>query len=238
MCKDARLTIFTQAFGAPALTRRIGLPLLPLSCLFIRASVQIYNMFLATQLPPPIPTSTMDLSVESSTPSSPAMTAALEHLDTLIRTALGRAVYGYPRDAPRDGTFWAFNSDDAIALATGFTVFFLAWLVLLVVKLLLGMALLKYSRDRYATIRLKEQSIANGQEKRDNFFQPGKRVGGYGAVELGDDRRRMIYADDPEGLKRMQDRDRKGNDMAKKMEAGDDGLEKVTRYEMLAKRIW
>ncbi|KAK8120880.1 eukaryotic membrane protein family [Apiospora kogelbergensis] len=236
LCKD----YYTNAFGAPALTRRIGLPLLPLSCLFIRASVQIYHMFLSTHLPPPIPTSTatMDLSVESSVPSSPAMTAALEHLDSIIRNALGRAVYGHPYPSSQERPFWAFTSDDAIALLTMTTFFFVAWVILLVFKLILGMALLRYSRDRYAATRMKEQVIVAGQEKRESFYQPGKRIGGWGAVEIGEDRRRMIYADDPEGLKRMEARDRKGAEASKKMEMGDDGLEKVTRYEMIAKRIW
>lgn len=234
LCKD----YYTNAFGAPALTRRIGLPLLPLSCLFIRASVQIYHMFLATHVPPPIPTSTMDLSLESSTPSSPAMIAAMERLDTLIRNALGRAVYGYPYANQDMRTWWAFTSDDAIALLTMTVVFLGAWLVLLIVKLVLGVILLRYSRNRYAATRIKEQNMAEGREKRESFYQPGKRVGGFGPVEVGDERRKMIYADDPEGLKRMRDRERKGEEIAKKMELGEDGLERVTRYEMLAKRIW
>lgn len=197
-------------------------------------------MFLSTHLPPPIPTSTatMDLSVESSVPSSPAMTAALEHLDSIIRNALGRAVYGHPYPSSQERPFWAFTSDDAIALLTMTTFFFVAWVILLVFKLILGMALLRYSRDRYAATRMKEQVIVAGQEKRESFYQPGKRIGGWGAVEIGEDRRRMIYADDPEGLKRMEARDRKGAEASKKMEMGDDGLEKVTRYEMIAKRIW
>ncbi|KAH8666917.1 eukaryotic membrane protein family-domain-containing protein [Xylariales sp. PMI_506] len=233
-CKD----YYTNAFGAPALTRRIGLPLLPLSCLFIRASVQTYHMFLATHLPPPMPTSTTELSVESSLPSSPAVIAALDRLDSLIRNALGRAVYGTPYASSESRPFWSFTSDDAIALLTMATVFFLAWLLLLVVKLLLGMVLLKYARGRYAAIRRQEQAIATGQGKRESFYQPGKRVGGWGQVEVGDERRKLLYADDPDGLKRMRERERKGDQMAKKMEIGDDGLEKVTRYEMIAKRIW
>ncbi|KAK6087156.1 eukaryotic membrane protein family [Seiridium cupressi] len=233
-CKD----YYTNAFGAPALTRRIGLPLLPLSCLFIRASVQIYHMFLATHLPPPMPTATTELSLESSVPSSAAMLAALDRLDNLLRNALGRAVYGNPFTPPEGRSYWSFTSDDAVALITMLTVFFLAWLVLLLVKLLLGMLLLKYARERYASIREQEQAIANGEQKRESFFQPGKRVGGWGQVEVGDERRKLIYADDPEGLSRMRDREKKGEQAGKKMEIGDDGLEKVTRYEMIAKRIW
>ncbi|KAI1387134.1 DUF747-domain-containing protein [Hypoxylon trugodes] len=232
LCKD----YYTNAFSAPSLTRRLGLPLLPLSCLFIRASIQVYHMFLATHLSPPIPTSTTELSVESSVPSSPAMIAALEHLDTLLRNALGRAVYGHPYESPHVRPFWAFSSDDAIALLTMVVFFFLTWVVLLIVKLLLGMALLHYSRERYAAMKVKEHSVATGKTERENYSQPGKRIGSWGAVEIGDDRRKWIYEDDKEGLKKMRERERKGEEKFK--EKGDDGLSKVVRYEMVAKRIW
>ncbi|XDG05914.1 hypothetical protein ABKA04_005529 [Annulohypoxylon sp. FPYF3050] len=227
---------YTNAFSTPSLTRRLGLPVLPLSCLFIRASVQVYHMFLATHLSPPIPTSTTELSVESSTPSSPAMIAALEHLDTLLRNALGRAVYGYPYESPHVRPFWTFSSDDAIALLTMVVFFFLTWVVLLIVKLLLGMALLHYSRERYAAMKVREQAVATGKAEPENFSQPGKRIGSWGAVEIGDDRRKWIYEDDKEGLKKMRDRERKTEEKFK--ENGDDGLSKVVRYEMVAKRIW
>lgn len=233
-CKD----YYTNAFGAPALTRRIGLPLLPLSCLFIRACVQIYHMFLATHLPPPMPTATMDLSLESSVPTSAAMLAALDRLDNLLRSALGRAVYGNPVTQQEGEPSWSFTSDDAVALITMLTFFFLAWLLLLLLKLVLGMALLRYARERYAAVQKREQAHASGEQKRESFFQPGKRVGGWGQVEVGDERRKLLYADDPEGLRRMREREKKGEQAGKKMEIGDDGLEKVTRYEMIAKRIW
>lgn len=118
------------------------------------------------------------------------------------------------------------------------TFFFLAWLLLLLLKLVLGMALLRYARERYAAVQKREQAHASGEQKRESFFQPGKRVGGWGQVEVGDERRKLLYADDPEGLRRMREREKKGEQAGKKMEIGDDGLEKVTRYEMIAKRIW
>ncbi|KAI3324114.1 DUF747-domain-containing protein [Xylariaceae sp. AK1471] len=232
LCKD----YYTNAFSAPSLTRRLGLPVLPLSCLFIRASFQVYHMFLATYIPAPIPTSTTELSVESSTPSSPAMVAAFEQLDSLIRHALGRTVYGYPHDSSEDRPWWVFSSDDVIALLTMLVFFFLAWIVLLIIKLFLGMLLLRYSHRRYAIMKLKEHAIATGKAEHENFSQPGTRVGAFSAVEIGDDRRKWIYEDDPEGLKRMRDRERKTQEKFK--EKGDDGLAKVVRYEMVAKRIW
>ncbi|KXJ88490.1 eukaryotic membrane protein family-domain-containing protein [Microdochium bolleyi] len=241
---------YTNAFAAPSLIRRIGLPLIPLSCLFIRASLQVYNMFLATHLPPPAspPTSTMDLSAEtSSSPSSPAMTAALEHLDTLIRNALGRTVYGDGSGGPAQvRPFWSYTSDDMIALVTKVVFFFLAWVVLLIVKLLLGMVLLHFSRKRYAEVKLREHLVATGKAEREMHSQPGvKRIGGWGAIELGDDRRKRIYEDDKEGLERMRTRERKTEEKNTAPPPGTavpsdiDGLEKVVRYEMgPSKRIW
>ncbi|TGJ82144.1 hypothetical protein E0Z10_g6597 [Xylaria hypoxylon] len=203
LCKD----YYTNAFSAPSLTRRLGLPLLPLSCLFVRASFQVYHMFLATHIPSPMPTSTTELSVESSSPSSAAMIAAFEQLDALIRHALGRAVY--PHESSQDQPWWSFSSDDVIALSTML---------------------------RYAIMKLKEHAIAIGKAEHENFSQPGQRVGANSAVEIGEERRKLIYEDDPEGFKRMHDRERKTQEKFK--EKGDDGLAKVVRYEMVAKRIW
>lgn len=211
--------------------------MIPLSCLFIRASSQIYNMFLATRIPPPLPTGTMDLSTESSTPSSKAMVAALDHLDTLIRNALGRAVYGYPYASPHVRPFWSFSSDDVIATLTMAVFFFLAWMVLLIVKLLLGMVLLAWARQRYAAMQARDEAVAEGRAKRDNHAQLGKRIGSWGMTEVGDERRKWLYEDDKEGLKRMRDRERKTEE--KLRDKGEDGLAKAVRYEMGAsKRIW
>lgn len=135
-------------------------------------------------------------------------------------------------------TWGTWSSDDAIALVTLVMVVFVVWLMLLLVKLFLGMFLLRYSRDRYARMRLKEHAVATGKAEPESFDAKGKRVGGFGAVELGDDRRRWIYADDPEGLKKMRERERKMEEKRDKGGDGERGLEGVTRYEMVAKRIW
>ncbi|KAB5566779.1 eukaryotic membrane protein family-domain-containing protein [Coniochaeta sp. 2T2.1] len=247
LCKD----YYTNAFVTPSLTRRLGLPLLPLSCLFIRASVQTYHMFLATHLPSPIPPSpqtslSIDSVLPSATASSQAVVAALERLDTVIRSALGRAVYGYPyanaeNETTTAGvgilTFWRrWNSDDAIAAVTMVVVFLLVFLALLVVKLVLGAALLRYSRDRYAKMKAREHAVATGKAEKEVFDAKGKRVGGFGHVEVGEERRRWVYGDDPEGLRKARER-------AVKAERGGGGKEEkdlsgVMRYEMIAKRIW
>ncbi|KAK0380040.1 eukaryotic membrane protein family [Colletotrichum limetticola] len=231
LCKD----YYTNAFVSPSLTRRLGLAVIPLSCLFIRASVQTYHMFLSTRIATPIAESTQtSLSVESATPSSPAMVAALDRLDTLLRDALGRAVYGYPYGEPsvQSRAWWTWTSDDVIAAVTMIVVFFIAFLVLLIVKLLLGMVLLRYSRNRYARMKHKEHMVATGQEEREVYDATGKRVGGYGQIEVTEDRRRWIHADDKEGLKGGKGRVQK----PERPQQGD--YNGVQRYEMVAKRIW
>lgn len=224
-------------------------------------------MFLATHLPTPLPPSTQtSLSVESAasaaaTPSSPAMRAALDRLDNIIRNALGRAVYGYPyattatgsdpnanassTDTPipplwKPWSLFGFTSDDAIAALTMVVVFLIIFLVLLVVKLLLGMLLLRYARDRYARMKIKEQAIAAGQAERkpeDGYdLRGGKRLGGYGQVEVGDERRRWIHGEDVEGLRKAREREKRMEEKAEREK--DKDFAGVVRYEMIAKRIW
>lgn len=215
----------------PSLTRRLGLAVIPLSCLFIRASIQTYHMLLSTHVPMPAPQSTQtSLSDEAATPSSPAMVAALTRLDSLIRDSLGRATYGYPYGSPLNSRPWyAWTSDDVIAALTMVVVFFIAFLVLLMAKLLLGMLLLRYARARYAAMKRAEARVARGLAAPESYDAPGRRTGGRGDVELTDDKRRWIHADRSEGLrgsKRPAPAD------------GAAGYEGVFRYEMVAKRIW
>ncbi|KAL2264492.1 hypothetical protein VTJ83DRAFT_7002 [Remersonia thermophila] len=251
LCKD----YYTNAFVTPSLTRRLGLPLLPLSCLFIRASIQIYNMFLATHLPTPSPPSTQtSLSIENATPS-PAMLAGLGRIDHLIRNALGRSVFGYPyaNDLTDNSTadplpgaagfmssrlwIFPFTTDDCIAALTMVVVFLLLFLVLLLVKLLLGMVLLRYARDRYARMKIKEHAVATGQAEKESFDSRGKRTGGYGQVEVGEERRRWIFGpEDPEGLRKAREKDRRIEANIEKDK--DKDFSRVIRYEMITRRIW
>jgi hypothetical protein len=212
-------------------------------------------MFLATHLPAPLPPSTqtslsVESTIQSATASSAAVVAALDRLDTVIRSALGRAVYGYPHNTAPDGsvpegttagvgilTFWRrWTSDDAIAAVTMVVVFLLVFFALLVIKLGLGMGLLRYARDRYARMKAKEHAVATGKAEREVFDAKGKRVGGYGQVELGEDRRRWVYGDDLEGLRKAKEKERKAAEKGVGKEEKD--LGGVMRYEMIAKRIW
>lgn len=228
---------YTNAFADQNLTRRLGLPVIPLSCLFIRALVQTYHMFLATHLPPPITSTATSLSVDSSTATThPASTAAIHHIDHIFRRALGRSTLGAASSPPLSHpTSWLryqshWSADDFIALFTMLVFFLLLFLFLLIVKLLLGMALLSYARSRY-----------RGMKERENegFLAEGRRIGGWGVVEVDEDKRRWIYQDDKEGGRRAREREERGKSAAGEGGGvGDAGFGKVRRYSMVAKRIW
>ena len=105
-------------------------------------------------------------------------------------------------------------------------IFFLAmYLVLLACKLLLGMLLLSYARGRYTSMKERERQITTTD---------GRRVGGWGSVEVNEDKRRWIYADDPDGLREMREKEERGRKVKEKA----DKLDSVDRYMMAAKRIW
>jgi hypothetical protein len=217
---------YANAFSDPNLTRRLGLPVIPLSCLFIRAAIQTYHMFVAMHMPPPLPATSTSLS--SDPEASPAATAAMAHIDQLFRRALGRSSFG---GAPAQAWyhFSAWTLDDVIAGATMATVFLVVYLMFLAFKLILGMLLLIVARRRYHGMQERETaSVETG----------GKRIGGWGVVDVDEDKRRVIYDDDTETLKRLRERDEKAK---KKEEAEREkgvGFGHVSRYTMVAKRIW
>lgn len=83
----------------------------------------------------------------------------------------------------------------------------------------------------------------------------GKRLGGWGMVEVGEDKRRWIYEDDAEGLKGLREREVRGREKERGEREGikevmkesdgnkeggkrPGGLSGVRRYSMVAKRIW
>nr|POF17840.1 endoplasmic reticulum membrane protein 65 [Quercus suber] len=216
---------YSHAFVDQNLTKRLGLPVIPLSCLFIRACMQTYHMFLATHMPLPLPSLSTSLEVESdAAATSPATTAALQHLDQVFRRALGRSSFGAGTE-PSSSRFSWWSIDDIIAFATMITFFLALYLILLACKLLLGMLLLSYSRSRYRGM---------GAREKERFTTDGKRVGGWGVTEVGEEKRRWIYEDDPDALRDLREKEEKG----KRRGAERDKLDGVERYHMAAKRIW
>lgn len=191
-------------------------------------------MFLATHIPPPIPSTATELALEGASPS-PETTAALEHFDAIIRSALGRSTFGNGFGTSGESTsnsWFTIGTDDIIAVLTMLIFFLCAFLVLLACKLVLGMVLLSYAKGRYSSMKEREQLSVDTK---------GKRVGGMGMVEVDDDKKRWIYEDDPEGQKGLREREKKAEKKMRENEkGGGSGVDfgKVARYDMVAKRIW
>lgn len=182
-------------------------------------------MFLATHVPPPIPSTATELALESATP---ATTAALEHFDNIIRKALGRSAYGIPNMGA--STKWYLPSaDDAIAALTMLIFFLGAFLVLLACKLVLGMLLLKFARNRYSSMKKRENQ---------SYDTAGKRLGGWGTIEVDDSKKRWIYDDDLETLQKLKEKERAAKEKNEKGNGQGQDFSKISRYEMSAKRIW
>ena len=221
---------YSNAFADQNLTKRLGLPTLPLSCLFIRAAIQTYHMFLATHAQPPLPSSSTSLSVEDLAATSllpTATSAALARLDTLFRRALGRSSFPTAQNVP----FSVWNPDDFTALLTRILLFLLAYLLLLILKLITGMTLLAFARHRYKSMKEREAEPVHAE---------GKRVGGWGVVEVDEDKRRWIYGDDVSGLGELRLREKELKERERRN--GDGNLEErlagVKRWGMVGKRIW
>lgn len=223
--------IATQAFIDQNLTRRLGLPVLPLSCLFIRAAVQTYHMFIATHMPLPFPSTSTSLSPNAPPTSSPATTAALAHIDQIFRRALGRSTFNSPGSNPSALPWYSptWTLDDLIAGSTMLLVFLIAYLFFLAFKLLLGMILLRVARNRYMGMKERERM---------NVETGGKRIGGWGVTDVDEEKRRWIYNDDPETLRALRERDEKAKQREEKERREGTAFGHVSRYAMVAKRIW
>ncbi|KAF8246746.1 DUF747-domain-containing protein, partial [Wilcoxina mikolae CBS 423.85] len=205
-CKD----YYSRAFADQNLTKRLGLPVLPLASLFIRATIQTYHQFLATHVPPPLPPTT-SLSEETISETS----ATLAGIDAILRRALSRSP--------------EFSLLDNVVAAGTMCFFLLAcFLVFLAVKLLLGVLLLGFARKRYKKMKERDRMYIHTGAMRSSAF---------GTVTVGEEERKVIYSGELEAEGRVvRDMVRKGREKEMKIEM--DGLEEVTRYRMCAKRIW
>ncbi|KAL4895021.1 eukaryotic membrane protein family-domain-containing protein [Aspergillus ambiguus] len=235
---------YTNAFVDQNLTRRLGLPVIPLSCLFFRVSVQTYQMFLASLLPQqPSSTAVESTSlssihshyVPSPLPSPTPLTlrtilpVSVAHADAFFRRLLANAM---PSPAQ---SVYIFT---VVLLLTGFA-------LLLILKLLLGMLLLAFARSRYKRMKGREGNQPSSTADTSTHAPPttaparefavdgSRRVGGWGVVEVNDDQRRWIYVDDQEGLRRLKAREEKDRNAKEEL-----NMDHVQRYEMVAKRIW
>ncbi|KAM5462619.1 hypothetical protein MferCBS49748_006373 [Microsporum ferrugineum] len=289
---------YSSAFSDQNLNRRLGLPVIPLACLFFRVSVQTYQMFLTAWLPQlssspfyPSPSNATSLSEIHShyALSSDSSSSIFSNFSNSSPSTLLASVSLSSIAQAASSIFQMFVSYATPSPASFVPIFtvilvLLLYITLLLAKLVLGMILLGYSRTRYKNMKYREREYA-AQQKREqrrqqqqqqygssvsplppgsaltvpssvamdmslsnsgsnsnsnsDMIEGGRRGGGWGAVEVGEGKRRWIYVDDPEGLRRVRDREEKSkNGKASGSGSGAHGLENVKRYEMAAKRIW
>lgn len=215
---------YTNAFGDQNLTKRLGLPVIPLSCLLIRASVQTYQMFMAAWVPSTPPTSSTSLASIHAQYSTSRST-----LPMTTGAAISKTVDDIIRAIPA-----VITGSRLVTHLTTVLTFLLMFLVLLACKLVLGMLLLAFARSRYRSMKQREKSSVHNVEG-------GRRVGGWGVVEVDEDKRRWIYEDDPSGMRALrerEERDKQKQQKEKEKGIGIESFDKVKRYEMVAKRIW
>lgn len=232
LAKDYYANAFSPPFAS--VTRRLGLPIIPLACLFIRAAVQTYHMFLATNISSSsafTTSSSTSLATQADTAGA-AQQSILSQLTAMFQRALGHSSLG----GGLGGVAPRWTLDDGIALLTMLVFFLAVYLVLLAFKLVLGMVLLQAARARYSNMQARER-----ENRTQSMSVPDtKRFSGWGSVAIGEDRRKIIYDGDDEGLAKARERDAK---MQKAAEADKGkgqtlGLDGVQRYTMVAKRIW
>ena len=219
---------YTNAFSPDQknLTRRLGLPTIPLACLGIRASIQTYRMFIAIHFPPPAPSPSTSLVASSEPTPSPGT------LVSVLRLALGHSTFGAATDAPPmfSRRYWmSLTSDDLISLVATAGIFIILFSLILLFKLLLGMVLLEYARIRYRG--MKERECMDMDTK-------AQRVGGWGVVEVSDEKRRWIYKGEEDEWKARGGSGDNRTGSARPSDKGNDILSNVKRYDMVAKRIW
>jgi len=232
---------YENAFSEQNLMKRLGLPVLPLACLFIRAALQTYHMFLATNVSAPLASS---LTTGVAVGGSPASTSpVLAQIDTIFRNALGRSSFGAAINSPTNTTYspsifsilpsLSYTLDDVIAISTMAVFFITLYLILLIIKLILGMILLRFAHDRYAGMKARET-------RQKYVLVETRRLGGWGTVELGEDRRKTIFEGDEAGLKSVREREQRFREAEGKARGKGGGeLERVMRYNLgSGKRIW
>ncbi|KAL9113570.1 MAG: hypothetical protein Q9227_002308 [Pyrenula ochraceoflavens] len=213
---------YLNAFADQNLTKRLGLPVIPLSCLFIRAALQIYQMLLASWQPSPVPSFSTSLSNVHdfyTVDGDDAYTSDTSFMQSIVRVI---------RDIPV-----SLTSSSTYSFFVMVLVCLVAFFALVALKLVLGMVLLKYARGRYQRMKAREKQA---EKQPVHHVEGGRRVGGWGVVEVDDDKRRVIYEDDPDGFRMLKEREVR--DREKRDKAVDKALEGVMRYEMAAKRIW
>ena len=187
-------------------------------------------MFIATQtqaMQYPLSSHEITLSTQSTVESPSAATmAAFAHIDRVIKQTLGWSTFGVGSGKSLL-RLQMWSSDDMIMLGTTLTFFLIAYLVLLALKILLGICILTFARQRY-----RRMSRKGGNE---SYNTGGKKNGGWGSVDVNEEKRTWIYADDPDGANAIREREARATE---KDSRGAPSLDDVSRFSMVSKRIW
>lgn len=259
---------YTNAFGRQNLTQRLGLPVIPLACTFFRVSLQTYQMFLATWLPP---TSELAYTLSSTTSLAPqALATTFQSYVPPIRNDAGLStfqkfqsclVFAWQCIQVSTRTLVAMVTPSPSYYASIFTVFFFLSLytVLLFAKLALGMLLVSYSHSRYEPIKTREDAEKDRTTRQDQSQSrnpPETIVDDEHPSELVQ-KTAAASSDTIEGARRMGvyghvELDEEKRQMIRSDNtgapdppprkndkvAGDGSLTNIRRYDMAAKRIW
>jgi len=187
----------------------MGLPTIPLACLTLRTMGQTIQIFKQNHFSKASSTTLLAVNASLGT-SSPLPTSPLHPLDATLRRIV------------------SLNNDvgwEVWFITNGLYLvgFILGFIALLLLKLFIGIYLLKFARSRMAGMARREEGERQWDEGPRKVLNAGK--GNRGSVEVEERVRKLLDSgeDDLLGLGR--------GDQGK-------GLLRVERYSMVSKRIW
>lgn len=193
-----------NAFNDQIMTRRIGLPVFPLVCVFSKMMLQSYYILAESLAPSPFASSS-----SSPGPASPSTIPALERIDDFFKTKLK----------------FSHTSMSELYIYLNFVLAgLIIFLILVSLKLLVGALLLKYSMRRHSLAKDRRPSRRKSNLYLQGDIIPGT-VKGYGVIELNDKMRQRLF--EPEESVPQS-----------KIKNAEIDLNNVTRFKMVAKRIW
>lgn len=213
-----------NSFSDQIMTKRTGLPVYPLATVFVRMLLQSYSIY-AEQ------TSNTHTCTYHYTTSSPApsncqlmseklgnQTGSESILESLQQFLLEKISY---YTSP---SILYFSINSLLAIITIFT-------VLLAMKLVLGSMLFKYTTSIHSAVKY-QQSTRRAKKSQDQSDYVPQKDKGYGVIELDDKMRSRLYDPDEEIPSNTHPNNTNNNNSS----ITDFGH--VTRFKMVAKRIW
>ncbi|KAK9457786.1 eukaryotic membrane protein family-domain-containing protein [Dipodascopsis uninucleata] len=233
-CKDHLHFAFS---GQQYMTKRIGVPLLPLACVLVKSTSQICAMLIASS--PLIPTKTL---------------AHLSETFASVPTALANS------ETPGKKFISLINFsqlDDLLEYGIYAVIIFSIFCLALLIKLVLGSLLLEYSAARielnqrsFTTNGCKNGNASLEEDKLDEERVPGERKGGaWGLIDMSGGVREELRGLDignrdqpdfvstsPTSASSYMSRPTSPGDFGPKRK--DIDLQTVERFQMVAKRIW